>query len=315
MAPRSVQPVILIVEPFGGSTRLHNPNLPMVYWDDAAVTRGDGVFETLLIRDGNPVNIERHVRRFLASATLLGLPEPDLSYWHRATDEAAMEWYRQQGQTPAEGFRGEAQCVWTYTRGRASTGNPTAWIRVNSLPAEMIQQREQGVAVMTTPRGWTINTELPGVYAAAEGEVPQSPAPWLTVGAKTLNYAAAMAALRYAKDRGFDDVVWLGADGESVLEGATSTVVMVKKGKRLCTPSSGGEILPGTTQAALFDYAHSQGWKCKEKPLTVTDLKSARSVWLLSSVRGAVPVTRIDDTCLEPHDLDELRQLFQAAMH
>ena len=69
----SSSPVIYVVEPYGGSVRRHNPALPLVYWDDAAVTRGDGVFETLLIRDGHPANLRRHLDRFQASARLLDL--------------------------------------------------------------------------------------------------------------------------------------------------------------------------------------------------------------------------------------------------
>lgn len=302
MGPRSPQPVILIVEPFGGSTRLHNPNLPMVYWDDAAVTRGEGIFETVLVRDGQPANFERHAARFRASAELLGMPAPDPSYWRRATLEAAAEWYRQLGQDPATGFEGEAKCVWTYTRGRASTGNPSAWLRIEAIPPSVMEQREHGVSVMCAPRGWSTSETL------------HEDAPWLTFGAKTLNYTAAMAALRCARERGFDDVLWLGEDHETVLEGATSTLVIVKKGQRLRTPPSGGDVLPGTTQAAIFEYAQAHGWRCKEKELTVHDLERARSVWLVSSVRGAVPVMRIGETELEPRDLEEARELFTAAI-
>ena len=45
-------PVICLVEPFGGSVRRQNPNMPHVFWDDAAVTRGDGIFETMLVLVG-----------------------------------------------------------------------------------------------------------------------------------------------------------------------------------------------------------------------------------------------------------------------
>ena len=84
-AASAVKPVVVVVDTFGGPIRHHNPELPLIYWDDAAVTRGDGVFETLLIRDGHACNLERHSKRFAASAALLGLPEPDAEYWRAAT--------------------------------------------------------------------------------------------------------------------------------------------------------------------------------------------------------------------------------------
>ena len=64
-----------------------------------------------------------------------------------------------------------------------------------------------------------------------------------------------MWALRWARAHGFDDVIY--TDGNTVLEGATSTVITVR-GKKIRTPTAGGDILPGTTQAALFEYATKQ---------------------------------------------------------
>ena len=102
-AASAVKPVVVVVDTFGGPIRHHNPELPLIYWDDAAVTRGDGVFETLLIRDGRACNLERHSKRFAASAALLGLPEPDAEYWRAATAEAIESWPKDV----------DASCVWT----------------------------------------------------------------------------------------------------------------------------------------------------------------------------------------------------------
>ena len=82
------EPVIYVVEPYGGSVRKHLPSLPLVYWDDAAVTRGDGIFESLLIRDGKAANLARHGQRFINSALALELPEPQLEKWEEATNLA-----------------------------------------------------------------------------------------------------------------------------------------------------------------------------------------------------------------------------------
>lgn len=276
--------------------RQHNPALPSVFFDDAAVTRGDGVFETILIRDAAPANLRRHLDRFIASAALLDLPAPDPNYWAKATAEAARAWAAHLGDGPIP----DAQCTWTYTRGRAATGIPSAWLTVRGLSAEQLRQRETGVAVMTSPRGYTIDAGAQAV-------------PWLTLGAKTLNYAATMAALRWAKKHGCDDVIY--TDGQRVLEGATSTVVVVRKGNKLRTPTPGGDVLVGTTQDALFEYAAAHGWRCKTRELTVADLLSAESVWLVSSVRTAARVTRIDDHDLPaPANEAQVRALIDAAL-
>lgn len=302
----STSPVIYVVEPYGGSIRRHNPNLSLIFWDDAAVTRGDGVFETLLIRDGHPANLRRHMERFQASARLLDLREPSADDWIDATRQAVEEWTARTWD--------DAKCVWTYTRGRESTGIPSAWVTLSPINERVIRQREEGVSVMTSPRGFTIDTSLPGVDEATEGGSPE-PAPWLTVGAKTLNYAANMAALRHARSKGFDDVIYIDPATGRVLEGATSTVIAVRRDRKLRTPVPGGEVLPGTTQAALFGYAEAQGWRCRTKDMTVERLLDAESVWLVSSVRVAARVTAIDGHRLPAPDNEaEVRELINAAL-
>ncbi|CCE55694.1 MAG: aminodeoxychorismate lyase [Corynebacterium casei] len=277
----STKPVIFVVEPFGGSIRWHNPSLPLIYWDDYAVTRGDGIFESILIRDGQAANIERHAQRFRTSAEALGLPEPIIESWISATNAAIEEF-----------GDGEGKCTWTYSRGRASTGLPTAWVAIQPIADDVLAQRDNGVRVMLSERGWSFPSELP---------------------AKTLNYAATMATLRLARDRGFNDVIFTDPYEGHVLEGATSTVVTVK-GDKLRTPYD-DTILPGTTQAALFEYAESQGYRCKQKVLDVDYLLDADSVWLVSSIRVAARVRRLGEHKLKaPVNEQEIRSLIDTAM-
>lgn len=277
----SIKPVIFVVEPFGGSIRWHNPSLPLIYWDDYAVTRGDGIFESILIRDGQAAKIDRHAQRFRTSAEALGLPEPIIESWISATNAAIEEF-----------GDGEGKCTWTYSRGRASTGLPTAWVAIQPIADEVLAQRDNGVRVMLSERGWSFPSDLP---------------------AKTLNYAATMATLRLARDRGFDDVIFTDPYEGHVLEGATSTVVTVK-GDKLRTPYD-DTILPGTTQAALFEYAESQGYRCKQKVLDVDYLLDADSVWLVSSIRVAARVRRLGEHKLKaPDNEQEIRSLIDTAM-
>ncbi|MGP5593532.1 aminodeoxychorismate lyase [Corynebacterium flavescens] len=284
------EPVIYVVEPYGGSIRKHSPSLPLIFVDDAAVTRGDGIFESLLVRGGKAANLDRHKERFAASARAMDLPDPMLDKWEQATAMAIAD-YTGAGNA---GELVEAKCTWTYTRGRASTGRPSAWVVVGPIEESVLEQRAHGVKVMTTPRLWQVAQELP---------------------AKTLNYAAAMATLRLARSRGFEDVIFVDPDTGHVLEGTTSTVVVVK-GDKLRTPAGRG-ILPGTTQAALFEAAAAQGFRAKSKEMTVDYLKGADSVWLVSSVRTAARVTQVDETVLPaPKNEAELRRLIaEAAAH
>lgn len=302
------EPIIIAVEPFGGSIRDHRAQLPLVFWDDALVTRGDGVFETLLITGGKIANFDRHAERFKKSAKLLDLPEPSLDYWRSATNEAVEKWNRISD--------GDAKCTWTYSRGRESTQVPTAWLTVTAVPETTLHQRQEGVKVLTSPRGYVLNTGLPTAPSEEPGGKDNPTPPWAIVGAKTLNYAANMAALRWAKSHDYDDVIFTEEtkEGERILEGATSTVVIVR-GDKLRTPTPGNGVLAGTTQAALFEYASQHGWRCKGKTLYIEDLEKADSVWLVSSVRMATRVRRLNDKKLpKPDNEAEIKQLITNAL-
>lgn len=245
-----------------GGPRPADPEAPLLHADDLGAVRGDGVFETLLVRDGRACNLARHEARFRASAAMLRLPEPDPGLWRRGRELALAAW-------PG----GEAAMRWVYSRGRESTGRPTGYILISPAPP-----RRTRVRVLLAERGFSLD-------AGAR-------APWALIGAKTLSYAANMAALRHAREHGHDDVLFTTAGGE-LLEGPTSTLVLVRDGA-LATPDPGEGILPGTTQAALFAEAAAAGIDCAAGRLNAADLRTADSAWLVSSVRIAARITAVD---------------------
>lgn len=241
-----------------------------LYADDLGAIRGDGVFETLMVREGHTCNTDRHEKRFASSALMLDLPTPDLDQWRDATALAL-------GELECKGVHSDATLRWVYSRGRESTGTPTGYVLASSAE-KIVESRTKPVKVMLAERGFSLNLG--------------SRAPWALIGAKTLSYAANMAALRYAKGKGFDDVIFTSVEG-NLLEGPTSTIIVVR-GKELLTPNPGEGVLPGTTQAALFEAAAEKGWKVTPAVLTPDDLYTADAVWLVSSVRIAVVVSSID---------------------
>lgn len=280
-------PPQVLVNVYTPEPTLHPADQPLLYADDLAAVRGDGVFETMLVRDGHVCNLERHRTRFQRSAQMLNLPAPDLERWDKATELALAQW----------GSSHDGSMRWVYSRGRESTGQQTGFIMLNPLSAT--QQERAGLRVMTAQKGFSID------YG--------NTSPWALIGAKTLSYAANMAALRYAKEHGLDDLIFISAEG-NVLEGPTSTVIAVR-GRTLLTPTPGEGILSGTTQAALFAEARNQGWECVETSLTVADLLAADGVWLVSSVRLAARVVEIDGAALPQRTDDSaIEQLVAAAL-
>lgn len=234
---------------------------------DFGVTRGDGVFETVGVFDGKPVNLQPHLRRLARSAALIELPELDLDLLARAVQEAI----------DSHAAVPELTLRILVTRGDENGGGPTAWIHARTA-ADYAAERA-GIAVAALDRGLA-------------SDVAET-SPWLLAGAKTLSYAINMAAIREAKRRGADDVLFISSDGWC-LEGPTSTLLVERDGEFLTTPVSAG-VLPGTSVASLFEDLRAQGAACREQLMRLEDVTAADAAWLLSSSRLAAPITRLDD--------------------
>ncbi|WP_116377453.1 aminodeoxychorismate lyase [Mycobacterium sp. MFM001] len=271
---------------------IHPPGTPLLFADDLAAVRGDGVFETLLVRDGRACLVEAHLDRLTLSAKLMDLPQPDLPAWRHAIDAAARSW--------AADTADEGAMRLVYSRGRERGSAPTAYVTVNPVAARVGAARRDGVAALTLPR------ELPSSGVDAM--------PWLLAGAKTLSYAINMAALRHAARHGAGDVIFVSSDGY-VLEGPRSTVVIATENRCLLTPPPWYPILRGTTQQALFEVARAKGYDCDYRALRVSDLFDAQGIWLVSSMTLAARVHTLDGRLLPPAPIAaEFAELVDAAI-
>ncbi len=234
---------------------------------DLGPSRGDGVFETMLVRSGVALKPEAHLDRLARSAALMGVPSPRRADWARLVEVLT-----------AEHGGGEAALKLLLTRGIERVSEYTAVGTLSPLSPEVLDQRRRGISVVALTLG------LPADLRATS--------PWLLGGVKYLSYAVNMAAQRHARALGADDALFLSLDGQ-LLEGPTSTLVWARD-RILHTPPVETGILPGTTQALLFAGAGTAGLGTAVSPGGLADLHAADAVWLVSSVRGAAAVTRLD---------------------
>jgi len=234
---------------------------------DLAVTRGDGVFESIGVIDGRFIELDRHLGRLAHSAAMLELPAPDLA----AFEAAARRGLAAHRPEP------ELLVKLLHSRGIEGGDEPSGWIQVLTGP-DHAGHRRDGIRVVTLDRGY-------------RHDIAQT-SPWLLQGAKTLSYALNKAALREAERRGADDVIFVSTD-DVVLEGPTSTVV-VRHGDRFRTPRTDLGILAGTTQAAVFDTLDAMGFETEEAVISSAELAAADAIWLLSSGRLIAPVRELD---------------------
>ena len=275
---------------------IHPPGTPLLHADDLAAVRGDGIFETLLVRDGMACLVESHLQRLTQSAKFMDLPEPDLASWRRAIDVATRQW--------AANTTDEGALRLIYSRGRESGPPATAYVMINPVPDRVAAVRRDGLSAVTLDRG------LPASGADAM--------PWLLAGAKTLSYAVNMAALRHAARQGAGDVIFVSSDGY-ILEGPRSTVVIATDSEEgdacLLTPPPWYPILRGTTQQALFEVARAKGYDCDYRALRIADLHAAQGIWLVSGMTLAARVHTLDGRRLPRSPLAaEFAELIDAAI-
>ena len=271
----------VVISP-AGEPRLVDPERPHVVLEDQALTRGDGVFETMHVLDGDAYKFAAHHDRLCSSARSAALPAPSAATCRTAL-RMALDAAGPGSRDELLGLGAEHAVKLSISRG-VPGGAPWAWLTASPVPAATFAARRDGLRVLLLERG----------HDPAE----DTDLPWLLPGVKTLSYAVNMAAVRHAREHGAQDAVFMTSSDHRILEGATSSVICARTAPgaqpTLVTPEPSRGILPGTSQARIFETARAHGWAAEHRPLYPRDLLRADAVWLTSSVRLAVPVTAVD---------------------
>jgi 4-amino-4-deoxychorismate lyase len=249
---------------------------PILRGDDLGVVRGDGIFETLDVREGRPWLLDEHLARMARSAARLDLPLPNARQLATLAMQAVDAW--------PVGVEGALRIV--CTRGPEDGGDVTVYASVFAIAEANLRARRDGIVVLTASLG------LPARLR------PESP--WLLGGAKTLSYAVNMASVRWAKAAAADDVLWVSGDGYA-LEGPTASLVWLDGQSLYTVPAASTGILAGTTATYLLDHAGDLGFTACEKLITPDELHDTRGAWFTSSVRGLAAIRTLDGASL-PYD-------------
>jgi len=248
---------------------LVDPTVPQVRADDLGLVRGDGCFEAVRVRpDGGLDDLDLHLARLERSVAALDLPATDLAAWRVLIGTLLAAW-----------TGGEGVLRLIITRGLAEGGPSTAFALLSAITERQLHERRDGVDVITLSRGLTADATVE--------------APWLLGGVKASSYAVNMAALRYARAAGADDVIFRSADGQ-LLEAPTASIVWLADGVLRTPPPQPLGLLDGVTVRHLFTGARDAGLGTEIQRGTVEDLYGSDGVWLLYSVRVAAAVNTLD---------------------
>jgi branched-subunit amino acid aminotransferase/4-amino-4-deoxychorismate lyase len=110
---------------------------------------------------------------------------------------------------------------------------------------------------------------------------------------KSGNYLNNILGLAEAKARGAYEAIFLNPQGQ-VVEGSTCNVFLVKAGV-VATPALEGGLLPGITRRRVLDLASSLGLATQERVIERDELATADELFVTSSLRGVLPISRMDD--------------------
>jgi len=230
---------------------------------DHGLTVGDGVFETILVRQGDPFALTRHLDRLQRSLSGLGIAGPDDATVRRAVDAVV------RGSGVATDF---ARLRITVTSG------------VGPFGSERGEAGATLVVMLSAATPWPATTTLATVQWARNERSA-------IAGLKTTSYAENAIALADAKRRGASEAVLADTQGR-LSECTGSNVFVVVDGVAL-TPSLDTGCLAGVTRELVLEWG-GEVVQLGESHLPYDVLETADEVFITSSTRDVHPVTRID---------------------
>lgn len=231
--------------------------------DDRGLAYGDGLFETLAVRDGRPCCWLDHLDRLARGAARLRIPLPSPS---------RLEADAKQLTTGVDA--GTLKII--LTRGRSSRGyrppsapRPTRALILNdAVAAASHDQANQGARVRLCEARLGINPQLAGI--------------------KHLNRLEQVLARSEWADENIDEGLMLDAEGTLVC-GTMSNLVLIDEGG-LKTPRLDRCGVAGTARARLLQAAAAAGLKVREARCSPAELLRARGALLTNALIGIWPV-------------------------
>jgi branched-chain amino acid aminotransferase len=110
----------------------------------------------------------------------------------------------------------------------------------------------------------------------------------LLAGVKSLSYAANMLSRRLAREQGYDDALWVSADG-CVLEAQTAAFFWVSSRGELCTPPLSEPILDSITRRLVMEQVNVLERRCPRP-----EMLDCREAFLTGTTKEIQPVASID---------------------
>jgi D-alanine transaminase len=242
------------------------PDQAVVSVLDRGFLFGDGVYEVIPTYAGRPLRAPEHLRRLENSLRAIGMQSP----------LSDAQWDEVFTRLLSGAPEADQSIYLQVTRGVAPTREhqfPKAPTPTVMAMAKPMKARDPAIA-------------REGVAAVVREDIR-----WLRCDIKSTALLAAVMLRQEADEAGAEEAI-LVRDGLA-LEGSTSNLFIVLDGV-LVTPPKGQLLLPGITRDLVLELADRAGLPSREADVPVKTLQNAEEVWITSSTREVMPVTRLD---------------------
>ena len=226
---------------------------------------GDGVYELVPVYSRVPFRLDEHLTRLERSLGETKIRNPYTRAQWRSHVYALID---------AQSFEDQG-VYFQVTRGVAKRDHafpagvsPTVFMMSNPLPLPSREQVERGVAVVTADDNR-----------------------WQRCDLKTTSLVGNVLMRQLAVDGGAVETVMF-RDG--LLTEASASNVLVVRGGTVVAPPKDHLILPGITYDATLEFARSAGVPFEVRKVTRDEALSAEEMWLSSSSKEVLAVTRVD---------------------
>lgn len=229
---------------------------------------GDGIYEVIPVYGGRLFRLPHHLERLDHSLEGIRLTNPmDHRTWQAVLEELV-----------ERNGRGDQSLYLQITRGVAE--------RDHGFPPDT----EPTVFAMSKPLE-AVSPELhTGVSAVTVEDIR-----WKWCNIKTIALLPNILLRQQAVEQGAAEAIML-REG-FVTEGTASNIFIVKDGVAL-TPPKSNLLLPGITRDLVVELCRQNGVSCVEESVSERQLREADELWITSSTREILPVTRLDDSVI-----------------
>lgn len=232
---------------------------------DRALHYGDGVFETIRVREGKSAFWHQHLARLTHSCNRLKIP--------LASDQLEREVALVLGSSPSDGV-----LKIIVSRGCGGRGytppeppSPTRIVQFHPLPADYDSKAIHGIRAIVCNHPISSNSALAGIKHL-----------------NRLDQVMASMELRSGVDEGL-----MCDESGHLIEGIKSNVFVVMQSQVL-TPDLTLSGVAGIMRAVIIEILSQMNRQVEVRTIDLSELRSASEVFVCNSVMGIWPVTEIE---------------------